>query len=341
MFSLYEGRLVKPVIPPFPFVESYQDASTHQMMLEDVVRTTSYEDALKEVVSPSSHVLDFGTGTGVLAIFAARAGAKRVDAVDRSSFLKYARRIARDSGYPDIVFHHADHSTLVLDQKADILVSEWMGHCLFYEAMMAPLIRVRDRWLSEAGKMIPASVSMHAALLIDETYHEEYSFFLGSPYGIDFSVIADQPLRQTRRVRVEGKQLDPVRFDLGSLDMKTVTSPPEVLRGKGYVRQAELCYGIVAWFDTQLTDNVRFGTGPDDAPTHWDQLFFPFAQPFVVVPDKEITIEIRPPRQPEDEDPTWAWGISDGQDSYFVDERETFAEANRDPDTDDEAAPAR
>lgn len=308
-------------------------------MLEDVVRTTSYEDALKEVVSPKSHVLDFGTGTGVLAIFAARAGAKRVDAVDRSSFIKYARRIARDSGHPDIVFHHADQETLHLDEKADILVSEWMGHFLFYEAMMGPLLRVRDDWLSEAGMMIPASVSMHAGLLIDETFHDEHAFFLGNPYGIDFSIIADQPLRQTRRVRVESKQLDAARFDLGSLDMKTITSPPEVLRAKGHVHQAALCYGIIAWFDAQLTEKVRFGTGPDDAPTHWDQLFFPLAEPFVVVPDKEVTIEIRTPRQPEDQDPTWAWGISDGADSYFVDERETFAEANRDPDTDQSPLP--
>lgn len=325
---------MKPVIPPLPFVESYQDASTHQMMLEDVVRTTSYEDALKEVVTPSSHVLDFGTGTGVLAIFAARAGAARVDAVDRSSFLKYAKRIAQSSGFPDIRFHHADHETLKLDKKADILVSEWMGHFLFFEAMMGPLLKVRDQWLAEAGRMVPESVSMHAALLIDESFHDERAFFMGNPYGIDFSVIADQPLRQIRRVRVEANQLDATRFHLGKLDMKTVTSPPLVLEARGKVRQAALSYGIIGWFDTQLTEKVRFGTGPDDAPTHWEHLYFPFPEPFVILPDREISIEIRPPHQPEDEDPTWAWSISDGEVSVFVDEKETFAEAGRDPDED-------
>jgi protein arginine N-methyltransferase 1 len=307
------------------------------MMLEDVVRTTSYEDALKEVVTGSSHVIDFGTGTGVLAIFAARAGAARVDAVDRSSFLKYAKRIAKSTGFPDIRFHHADHETLILDKKADILVSEWMGHFLFYEAMMGPLLKVRDKWLAESGTMVPASVSMHAALLIDESFHDERTFFLGNPYGIDFSIIADQPLRQVRRVRALADQLDASRFHLGTLDMKTVTGQPEVLRARGKVRQAALSYGIIAWFDTQLTPKVRFGTGPDDAPTHWEHLYFPFPEPYVVVPDRELSIEIRPPSQPEDEDPTWAWGISDGEVSVFIDEKETFAEAARDPD--EELAP--
>ena len=298
-------------------------------MLEDVVRTTSYEDALKEVIRPTSHVLDFGTGTGVLAIFAARAGAERVDAVDRSSFLKNAKRIAQDSGYPDIRFHHADHLTLQLDKKADILVSEWMGHFLFYEAMMGPLIQIRDNWLADAGVMIPASVSMHAALMIDESYHDERAFFLGNPYGIDFSSIAEFPLRQTRRVRIESHQVDKGRFHLGTLEMKTIKAQPEELRARGFVHQATLAYGIVAWFDAQLTEKLRFGTGPDDAPTHWDQLFFPFPQPLAVFPDRELSITIRTPSQAEGEDPTWAWGITDGEESLFVDELETFA-AGRD-----------
>lgn len=325
---------MKPVIPPLPFAESYRDASTHQMMLEDVVRTTSYEMALKEVIRPDSHVLDFGTGTGVLAIFAARSGAARVDGVDRSTFIKNARQIALDSGHPDIRFHHADHETLELPQKVDVLVSEWMGHCLFYEAMMAPLLKTRDKFLAEDGVMVPARVSLHAGLLTDESFHDERAFFLGNPYGIDFSSIAEQPLRQHRRVRVEVSQLDRVRFDFGSIDMKTATEQPRVLIARGSAYQAALCYGLVAWFSCDLTERVRFGTGPEDAPTHWDQLYFPFPEPFFVAPDKPLTLEIRPPHQGEEEDPTWAWSMTDGQEAVFVDEADTFAEVDADPDFD-------
>lgn len=302
-------------------------------MLEDVVRTCSYEQAIREVVTRDTHVIDFGAGTGVLSIFAARAGARRVEGVERSTFVRHARRIARDSGYPEIVFHHADHLTFFTNSRADVLVSEWMGHCLFYEAMMEPLISVRDRFLKESGVMIPARVSMHAALLTDEAFHGERTFFLGNPYGIDFSSIAAEPLRQHRRVRVEPAQLDRARFHLGTLDMSTIAETPPSLQARGRAFQAALAYGIVAWFDAQLTDTVRFGTGPDDAPTHWDQLFFPFPEPVVVTPDRDIVIELCPPRQAEHEDPTWAWSYSDGLEAICVDERDTFADADTDPDS--------
>lgn len=306
-------------------------------MLEDVVRTSSYEQALREVITPDSHVIDFGAGTGVLSIFAARAGARRVEGVERSTFVRHARQIARDSGHPEIVFHHADHLTFATDARADVLVSEWMGHFLFYEAMMEPLILIRDRFLKESGLMIPARVSMHAALLIDESFHDERTFFLGNPYGIDFSSIAEEPLRQNRRVRVEPHQLDRCRVHLATLDMKTVAETPRSLCARGRAYQAALVYGIVAWFDAELTDNIRFGTGPDDAPTHWDQLLFPFPEPLVVTPDKEFQIEIRPPHQAEEEDPTWAWSFTDGLEAVAVDEMDTLAEAEADPDVSQQA----
>lgn len=301
-------------------------------MLEDVVRTTSYDQALKEVVTPDSHVLDFGTGTGVLAIFAARHGARLVDAIDRSTFLRHARQIARDSGHPEIRFHHADQNTFTMDGKVDVLVSEWMGHFLFFEAMMTPLLELRNKFLHESGVMIPARVSMKAALLTDEAFHDERAFFLGNPYGIDFSCIATQPLKQIRRVRVEHDQIDPNLFDLGTLDMKTVAEQPKKLTGTNRPRQAALAYGLIAWFDTDLTEKVRFGTGPFDAPTHWDQLFFPFPEPFAVYPDRDLNVTICPPQQPEAEDPAWSWSMTDGVETVSVDERDTFNEASRDPD---------
>jgi len=291
-------------------------------MLEDAIRTNSYERAIAQVAG-GRRVLDFGAGTGVLSIFAARHGARSVDAIERSTFVHHARRIARDSGFPDIRFHYADHETFEMEGQVDLIVSEWMGHFLFYEAMLGPLLAIRDRFLAPGGLMLPARVSMHAALLIDQAFHEESAFFLGNPYGIDFSSIADQPLRQSRCVRVEPNQLSRRQFDLGTLDMATVKEMPALLTGTCRVHQACMTYGIIAWFSTDLSDEIGFGTGPLDPPTHWDQMFFPFPEPFVALPDRTLTLEICPPRQAEGEDPTWAWSITDGFETVYVDEYET------------------
>ena len=32
-------------------------------------------------------------------------------------------------------------------EKVDILISEWMGYCLFYESMLKTVIVARDKWL--------------------------------------------------------------------------------------------------------------------------------------------------------------------------------------------------
>ena len=40
-------------------------------------------------------------------------------------------------------------------EKVDIIVSEWMGYCLFYEAMFDSVIFARDAFLKKGGIMIP------------------------------------------------------------------------------------------------------------------------------------------------------------------------------------------
>jgi predicted RNA methylase len=56
----------------------------HWNMINDYVRNNAYEAAINEVVNSESVVIDLGTGTGLLALMAARAGAKRVYAIERN-----------------------------------------------------------------------------------------------------------------------------------------------------------------------------------------------------------------------------------------------------------------
>lgn len=32
-------------------------------------------------------------------------------------------------------------------EKVDIIISEWMGYCLFYESMLNTVLHARDKWL--------------------------------------------------------------------------------------------------------------------------------------------------------------------------------------------------
>lgn len=308
-----------------PHHGSYLDVGTHKDMLRDVVRTSAYSDAIRALVKPGSRVIDFGTGTGVLAIFAARAGAARVDAIERTPMVRNAREIARRSGCPEIVFHHADHESFRTDGRADVIISEWMGHFVFFESMLEPLIALRDKWLAPGGVMLPARVSLFAGLVVDEEMYEDGCFLEGRPYGIDFGPIADLPLRQSRLVTLDEEQVLGEHCNLGALDMLTVTGTPERLTGTLLPSREATTFGLLAWFDAVLGAGVELGTGPHQPPTHWRQVFLPFPEPFEVRPGVPLQISICPPRNVENEEVAWSWSISDGQHSLYVDERDTFA----------------
>lgn len=311
--------------PHEPLIGSYRDIITHKLMLQDVVRTSAYADAIRALVRQDSRVIDFGTGTGVLAIFAARAGAARVDAIERTSVIEHAREIARRSGCPEILFHQGDHRTVQLEARADIIVSEWMGHFLFFESMLEPLIWLRDHWLKRGGVMIPSRVSLRAALVIDEELYEDDAFLEGNPYGIDFGPIADLPHRQSRCADIEEHQIATPYIDLGALDMASVRCTPPQLVGSLVVEKDVTAFGLVGWFDAELSAGVAFSTGPHQPRTHWRPMYFPFPQPFECSPARPLKVTIVPPRDVESSEPVWAWSIADASTTVSVDERDTYA----------------
>ena len=303
---------------------SYRDVAMHKVMLQDVVRTDAYEKSISEVVRPEHSVLDFGCGTGVLAMFAARAGASQVIAVDRSPFIKTAREIAQKNGFANIDFYHDDDQSLELDEKVDIIVSEWMGHCLFYEAMLEPLLAVRDRYLAEGGVMIPAQVSLHVGLVCDEDLLDDLSFLQDQPYDIDFSPIAHIPFQQTDLVALEPDSILNTTAHIGSLNMQTVNKANTPREFNGTIRpdtEADI-FALCGWFSTELSTGVAFGTGPRDTPTHWDQILFPLPEPFAVHPSRELTLTLSPLTEQVGKEQCWAWSITDGETTVRVNEQQ-------------------
>jgi protein arginine N-methyltransferase 1 len=94
-----ESEIRKTVIAPMhandstdPYFDSYSHYYIHEEMLKDKIRTKSYELAIiaNSDIFKDKVVLDIGCGTGILSIFAARAGAKKIYAVDNAEIAEYA-----------------------------------------------------------------------------------------------------------------------------------------------------------------------------------------------------------------------------------------------------------
>ena len=77
----------------------------HETMLKDTVRTDAYRDFIYENkdLFTDKIVLDVGCGTGILSLFSARAGAKKVIAVDNSDIISFAQENVFRNGMGEII----------------------------------------------------------------------------------------------------------------------------------------------------------------------------------------------------------------------------------------------
>lgn len=66
-------------------------------MIRDKVRTDAYKKAIEQNkhLFKGKTVLDIGTGTGILSLFAAECGAKKVYAVDNADIAYFAKEIVK------------------------------------------------------------------------------------------------------------------------------------------------------------------------------------------------------------------------------------------------------
>lgn len=148
-------------------------------MLSDKKRTLAYQKAIMTNADrfKDKIVLDIGAGTGILSIFAARAGARHVFAVERSETCHLARQIVKENGLSHkitviqekIEDVNASHfSQFGEDLKVDIIISEWMGFSLLYESMLDSVLDARDRLLKADGLMFPDRARIYIAGVDDE-----------------------------------------------------------------------------------------------------------------------------------------------------------------------------
>ncbi|KAI5827087.1 S-adenosyl-L-methionine-dependent methyltransferase [Schizophyllum commune Tattone D] len=191
-------RAEEPAKPPRDddthYFDSYAENDIHAVMINDKVRTSTYAHFIlgNPKLFEDAIVLDVGCGTGILSLFAARSGAKRVFAVDASEIALKAEQIVKVNGYEEVVsvIRGKVEDIQLPDgiEKVDIIISEWMGYALLYESMLDSVLRARDRFQPKV--MAPSQCQMMLALCDgDEVYKERIEFW-NDVYGLDMSVMA-------------------------------------------------------------------------------------------------------------------------------------------------------
>ena len=193
-----EGALAIPGEGGGP-ASGWADPVEHGRMLHDDRRTRDYLAAISEAVRPGDVVLDIGTGSGVLAIAAARAGAERVYAVEASDIAGVAERVFSANGVQDrVTLIPAWSRTVALPEPADVLLAEIIGNEPFEEEILETTLDARRRLLKPDARLVPNGLTLFARpLLIPESEARQRAIGAGAVerwrrlYGMDFAALLE------------------------------------------------------------------------------------------------------------------------------------------------------
>ncbi|KAM9409590.1 protein arginine N-methyltransferase 3 isoform 2-T2 [Pholidichthys leucotaenia] len=173
------------------YFSSYGHYGIHEEMLKDKVRTESYRDFMysNPEVFKDKVVLDVGCGTGILAMFAAKAGAKKVVAVDQSEIIYQAIDIVRSNQLDDkitLIKGRIEDIKLPVE-KVDVIISEWMGYFLLFESMLDSVLYARDSYLADGGSVYPDICNISLAAVGDAQKHQDRIAFWDDVYGFSMA----------------------------------------------------------------------------------------------------------------------------------------------------------
>lgn len=262
----------------------YDLTATHRLMLRDSARTEAFRKAIEATVRPGDAVLDVGAGSGILSLFAARAGARAVYAVECTGVAAMAAQLAAINGFANIVHVlQADIRAVALPEPVDVIVSEWLGTIGVDENLLGSVLWARDCWLKPGGTMIPARVTAWMAPVRVPMRPDE-AFFRERPYGFDLSPMAEPSIHELlwsrRRVRPDDMAAPPAPLwttDVGTVPVTQACLPARAAATFVAPRAAPV-NGLAAWFRAQLAPEVELTNAPDAPETHWGQLLLPLSR---------------------------------------------------------------
>jgi 2-polyprenyl-3-methyl-5-hydroxy-6-metoxy-1,4-benzoquinol methylase len=184
------------------YFDSYGKIGIHEVMLKDECRTRAYMDAICTDANREKFkgkvVLDIGCGTGILSLFAARAGAKLVIGVDASDIIKQARRVVSANGFDGVIklIGGKIEEVELPVQQVDIIVSEWMGYFLVFESMLESVLFARDKWLRPGGLIYPDKFTMNIAAIEGGELKDKNINFWHNVCGFDMSVMKEDAINE-------------------------------------------------------------------------------------------------------------------------------------------------
>jgi type II protein arginine methyltransferase len=281
---------------------AYRDVvpAWHFAMMDDDARNDAYEAAIGNAVK-GKRVLDIGTGAGLLAMMAARAGAAKVTTCETVGLIAdRARDIVARNGLSDritVIAKRSQDLTLGRDlpERAQVLITETFASGLISEGILPTVEHAHENLLAEDAVVIPAAACAMGYLAGGDAlkgllFVDKIKGFDLLPFN-DFAPPSMGVLLDRFPHDILSDDVELIRFNLRAkrFPMESRTVPVRATRTGEAI-------GVVQWIRLELDLLNSYDNRPSaDAPFngHWTQIMYRFPRPRAVKAGDVVPLSVK------------------------------------------------
>lgn len=259
-------------ISPFPFLHAIS-------LLSHRTRIGKFNSAIEQYVDADSVVVDIGSGSGILGMLAAQAGARKVVCVDiNEKSVEYSRSVARRNKLDaNMEFVVSDFRDFVAEEKADVVICEMLSSFMLIEQQVPAAIHAKKHILKTDGIILPNHIRIYAVPVECNTvwsrFRREAIAFMAVPQTVERGAARDL----ANLVLVK-------EFTFNSNDESLAVD--ELLDFT--ICSNGILHGFLGMFEADLSDDIRLNM--EDG---WKEILMPIESPIPLLEGQSIRTRIR------------------------------------------------